>query len=303
MKINELMMMIVSAIIGIVVVVAVMVPIIDSSSESVKSIGNNTTAYYVSDTKITEDLVFTCDPTTDSFFVNGVEIDWKTVDAGSFYRQIFVFTNVVSISFGSQHDGFTFTSLDYPNVGTGGAVRSLTINDDGTWSAISINGNTTYEGITPVEWAIYPSTTGTLGCYALDFNVTEGKDALVLNGTRNITVDGTAGFLYSRTTITDGVATTDYAKTIVGGEITDISLDVVAPGEMEDGYYHYDGGYTISSDSFAPLATGGVIFAPIEYEYVSESDGVVRTLLNVLPIFTVVGLIIGVLSMIRIGRT
>lgn len=296
---NKIIPVILAVTVGILLTGSVLAPIISDSQTEIRTIANNETAYYVSDTNITKDLVFTCDPETDSFFVNGVEIDWKTVGAGSTYRQIFVFTNVVSISFGTAHDGFTFASLDYPEVGTGGAVTSLTINKDGTWSALSINGTTTYEGITPIEWAIYPSATGTLGCYGLDFNVTEGKDALVLNGTRNVTVDGTGGFLYSRTTITDGVATTDYAKIIVGGEITDISLDVVAPGEMRDGYYHYNGGYTVSSDSFAPLATGGVIFAPIEYTYISSTDSTAIELLQVLPLLVIVALAIVAIGLTR----
>ncbi|MBR5015060.1 MAG: hypothetical protein IKY16_10745 [Bacteroidales bacterium] len=303
MNIREIVMMITSVIIGIIVVSAVMIPIVDSSSEKVVSVGNNTTAYYVSDTKVNESLTFTCNPSTDEFFINGVSFDWLSGDSGIYYRQVFVFTNAVAISFGPLHEAMTFSSPDFPEFGTTGAATSLTINPDGTWSA-TVNSRS-IEGVTPVDWIFYPSTSGTYGCFALDFNVTEGKEAYILSGTKVVNYDGGSGnaTLFARATVVDGVLTTDYAKVIQSSGVTDVDVNFTLPNNVEeDGYWHYESGYW-GATGIVEATASNVMFAPIEFEYISESDGVVRTLLNILPIFTIIGLLVGVVSVMYFRRT
>lgn len=297
---NKIISVVLTLVIGVILVGSVIQPVISSSQSEFRTVANNSTAYYVSDTKVNESLTFTCNPDTDEFLINGDPFDWLSGDAGPNYRQVFVITNAVSISFGPSHQVMTFASPDFPELGTTGAATSLTINPDGTWSA-SVNNGRSVEGITLIDWIFYPSSSGTYGCFAVDFNVTEGKEAYILSGTKVVNYDGgsTNATLFAKATVVDGVVTTDYAKIIQSTGVSDVDVNFIIPDNVgESGYWHYDSGSWGATGIVDTPATN-VMFAPIEYSYISSSDDASIRLLNVIPTLFLVALLMVAVSIIR----
>lgn len=296
---NKIIPVILAVMVGILLTGSLLVPIISDSQTVIRTTANNETAYYVSDTNIDETLVFTCDADADEFFVNGVSIPWKDKTVESPYRQVFVMTNTVSISFGSEHANFTFASLEHPEYGKA-SCNTLTINPDGSWTATGVNGNNTLTG-SGIEWAFYPSLNGNWGVYSAPFNITDGATAYIIAGTMTAnTATDTSGALFMRAAVVDGDVNVEYAKQIADDTITDITIDISLP-EISDmpGYQHYETGtWNGTSDSIvAPLS--GVFFAPIEYKFISSTDSAAIELLLVLPLFVIVALVIVVAGLIR----
>lgn len=292
MNIKDISTILVSLIIGILMVVTVMVPIIESSETMVVSTENNVNGTYAMiQQKELDDLVIEIG--NSSVVVNGeVVVDDPT--------KSFV-----------ASDGFVFRSNDNECYGADSVnirriqTTSITITiSDGVFSYL--DNSVEYSG--EISFLILPDPNGDLGFFQ---NTT-------IYATKNTPVYyvSTGGYHV------DPIGTSpNYLFEVVNGEITRSLSKMVYTGFGSDGTNTYEGDYTLESIYSEGLdETNGkynagtllwsppsgeiglnawYIIAPIEYQYISENDGVVRTMLEILPIFAVIGLILGSFVMFR----
>lgn len=292
MNVKDMSTILVSLIIGILMVVTVMVPIIESSETMVVSTENNVNGTYAMvHQKELDDLVIEIG--NSSVVVNG------EVVADNPYRSFVASDGFIFRSNGNECYGAD--SINIRRIQT----TSITITiSDGAFT-YSDNG-VEYSG--DISFLILPDPDGNLGFFQ---NVS-------IYATTNTPVYYVSTGGYHADPV--GASPCHFFE-VVNGEVTRSLSTMVYSGFGSDGATAYEGDYTLEGiysegldETNGKYGSGSLlwtppsgetevnapyIIAPIEYQYISENDGVVRTMLEVLPIFAVIGLILGSFVMFR----
>lgn len=292
MNIKGMSTLIVTLIVGVLMVTTILIPIIQSSETTVVSTANNENGTYTM-FKSPELGDYTIVIGNSSVTVNG-EVVADNSTRSFVISDAFVFRSNDAQCYGAD-------SINTHRVQT----TSMTITiSDGTFSYI--DNDVEYSG--ELSFLILPDPDGNLGFFQ-NTSVYVTKDTPVYYVT-------TGGYN------ADPIGTTpNYVLKVVNGEIVDSLCKMVYAGFGIEGTSVYEGEYSLtgiysdgldkvnekySAGSFVWTPTSGentavapYIIAPIEYQYISENDGVVRTLLEILPIFAIIGLVVGMVVMFR----
>ena len=292
MNVKDMSVILISLIVGILMVVTVMVPIIESSETTVVSTDNNVNGTYAMvHQKELNDLVIEIG--SSSVIVNG------EVVADNPYRSFVASDGFIFRSNGNEcygADSVNVRRVQLPSI-------TITISDGVfTYSDLGVE----YSG--EITFLILPDPDGNLGFFQ--------------NTSIYTTINTPVYYVSTGGYSSDPVGTTpSHFFEVVNGEVTRSLCTMVYRGFGTDGTAAYEGDYTLEGIYSEGLdETNGkygqgylswtppsgetetivpYIIAPIEYQYISENDGVVRTLLEILPIFAVIGLILGSFVMFR----
>lgn len=291
MNIKGMSTLIVTLIVGVLMVTTILIPIIQSSETTVVSTANNENGTYtmfkspelgdytivIGNSSVTVNGEVVADDSTRSFVISDAFVfranETQCYGADS-YNEKRIQTDALTLTISNGQFSYTSNSVEY----TG-----------------------------ELDFLILPDPNGDLGFFH-DTSVYVTKDTPVYYVT--------TGY-YSNSL---GV-TPNYVLEVVNGEIVDSLCKMVYSGFGSEGTSVYEGEYSLtgiysdgldkvnakySNGSFVWTPTSGettanspYIVAPIEYQYISENDGVVRTLLEILPIFAIIGLIVGMVVMFR----
>lgn len=288
MNVKDVGTLIVSIVLGIIVVSTILVPIIESSEKIIVHRENNPDALYTM-VNSSDSNEYVIEFSNSNLTINGVVVADESRD-GYVVSDSFVFrTNV--------NEGYGMDCLNEVRVQTDNFI--LTIN--GNEYSYTFNG-TDYTGT--YSFLLIPDLNGNLGYYTTDVYVNKGESVYYAY-TGGYTPDPVGDFPNFFIECVDGVQTRSLQQSYFSGfggdrweireyepsiELTDISDNGLDSTNL---LYNWDASYTLDLDGTSMSRKTFSIIAPVEYDYISTDDGVLRTLLEMIPIFATLGLIVG----------
>lgn len=282
------MKQIITATVAVIMICLVAVPLIDDSTNNVVSIANNTTEKYIVAAQTSASITIEYTETPGTFLIDGVSKTFTSSEYSDFWC---VLTNNCFVRLHSTgswivFEGLTSTSTSLSHVGD-----KVTINPSG-WEIIV--GSNTYSGT--YDWICYPSENGTYGM--LRFNA----------GSVHIDNDATVYAIKEARIVTEGLTTAAgviWSGSINGGTETKFAWDPTANTDV-----------TSSTDVYIKYAEIGdhstkitgvyekynnnneysipTVIAPIQYHTITENDGMIITLLEIIPVLFIAALLVGI---------
>lgn len=282
---------IITATVAVILICLVAIPLVDASTETVKTSMNNVSEKYMMSESTIGDITIEATATAGTFIING---ESKTFAAGSDSDFWCILTNNLFLRLYSTG---SYTYFDGLKVGSAnlGTTGKVVINSEG-WTATipSGSGAGTYTGT--YDWICYPNDKGNYGLYRFGSNMFVNNDAIVFAVKEN-------------STLTEDVMTipgTIWSGSIDGGDNTKIAWNnkVSPPTDLTSSTnvhisYSEKGeistkmsGVTVEyGDNSASIAT---IIIPIEYHVITENDSTIRTILQLVPVMLIVSLVLGI---------
>lgn len=274
------MKQIITATVAVILVCLVAIPLINDSTDSIRTVGmNSSDRYVVVDGEDTFRIEST--GTIGTFIING---ETQTVN----YFRLLAETISIYLSPSSSE-------IAYPGM-TGTVSFSTTAGnyiqfENGNWT---LHTNT-LDVTQPYNWILHSSETGNYGLYA-----TTSSTAIMVDNDSKIyasqiqSVSGstvTRPFMITSGTINDGF--TGKYFSYVSGTSQTYNLTTVAKlnGEKGEISSELNSLTTEYNDTtFSPI----LLYVPLEYHYLSDMDSTTRTILSMIPILLVAAVIVGI---------
>ena len=149
---------IITATVAVILICLVAIPLVDASTETVKTSMNNVAERYMMSESTTGEITIEATETAGTFIING---ESKTINAGDYADFWCVLTNNLFVRLYSTSSWVLFDGLPVAstNLGTTGKV---VINSEGwTVTVPSGSGAGTYTGT--YDWICYPNEKGNYG--------------------------------------------------------------------------------------------------------------------------------------------
>lgn len=282
-----------TVIVAVILTMLVAVPLINDASDSIYSVNQNTTQNFAA---INTDSVdsFTVEIVNNKYLINGNEFippsttaDYRPMVISDKFLLMMNITSSPTVSMQLAFEG-----------GTGPNITKLTLeNGIWTWSTSSTSGT-----ITGTTFLIYPDKNGTWGY----FNSTPV----------NVSNDGYCYSMYygpvwytpeSGSQQTYGVALVQKISKSANegilqiGKATDSNyannstITRTASITENNGYFTVAPGSSVTATSDGnsySRSVSHIFFAPIEYTYVSETQDITKTLLEIVPVILIASILI-----------
>lgn len=289
MNVKTIVVLITSAIVSLLLLTTVVVPIIESGSQTLgeeeQNVGYNFSSYKDNET-------FTLEHVTGSTnLINGVSRDLREEFSGT----VWIISEEVCIRIGSDVRT-SFICTGYSN--------TLVAGDTITFSNGTVVIDTeNFDGEYSYSRLYVPDLNGTYGgFYNVPVKVDKSQDVFIfktgMSGDAHWT--GVYNIYYGfRLTSPIVFVVAGQPNTAYGGTFeldvtpTDIGVSYTLSPSNVIGHYVMEDGTEINN------TTDRFFIAPITYHVAEDNDGVVYTLLSILPVFVVIGIAIGVISYMR----
>lgn len=288
MKVRDVSTMIISAVVSIIVIVTVMVPLIDAGTKTNMDVEQNTTMYFSALKDYGGEVVIT--PTGP-----GLEID------GVLYEKGFIASSEYIIQF-FQHSSWYQCDMYSVELGKISSIDLITIHEDGTVTVLS--DEVEYSTTTAPEYVFIPNINGDWGNYrATHYYSTYGQT--VYSMAMSVFTDGEESnnvLWFSK--MKDGKYY-DLNAYLLDSESntftpTDIAVKDRTDMTYNKGNYYTGTAVTVTWNDISFIDAYDFVFAPVEYKVETQDQGLINGLLWMLPIFTVIGMIIGILYWYRV---
>lgn len=256
----------------VLIVSTVAVPIIEDAQKEQTSLINNSTQNYVSTTSDTEPVVITWNVGT--LTVNGAVVDHGTYTV--------VAAGLNCILYVESNTATTMVYVDSSNPSVLNRIVSLTW-DSGSITVVNpSNIETTYLNVGNIY---YINNDGNIGMFV------NGTDAHIDHDQSVLYVSLRTGSYIGTNTIVNGVVSAAGIpfKGVVSGTVVDPSAYSIVPEVTEDesGLSYTLGKLSVSYEynetSYGPFFNG-VVFAPLAYHTITESEQSIINLLAVIPV-------------------
>lgn len=291
MEANKVLTFTITAVIVIILVATLLVPAVNMGALETKENEN----YVYRATQKLGDYEYALD-TDNNLTLNG---DVVTINTAV--------TNDINVGVASEILGYSYRGTSTPSnwlYSTDAGIQlgstPLTINADGSWSAVK-NGTTT-TGTTPISKGIFAKNDGEMAVYwgsqtTNVIKVNTGVPIYIFSNYCQATKDSTTTAIAFLAEYKDGAVNVIYADSIpnTGGTPTDVSSDltvniITTSSELKDGVITYDGiraGVTLSGYTWQGTIS---IAAPLEYKAYVDSQ--YSPLLFILPVFFILALVV-----------
>lgn len=282
MDLGKIPTLVVGLVVAILIVTVVAIPIIDDASKTIVTEMNNPTGVYSMAVSSSDEVII--EPGTNgSLIINGVEQN-QTYLSG--LEKIWGQNIALRISVDDSNN-----TLLQPTVTVSGTVTSVKY-AQGVITITSSNGSTTSINS---SFFLYPDINGDYGGYETNRDTV---NEIHINKTSKAWI-GAAGLNYMLYDITGG------SKSVVGtptinntNPTTTLDAQFV---ESDDGLtYQVVKGATISyTNTETSEVTNNnwlILYCPMSYLEISETDGAIRTIINIIPLILIVSMLIAVVG-------
>lgn len=284
---------IITATVAVILICLVAIPLVDASSETVKTSMNNVAEKYMMSESTTGEITIEATETAGTFIING---ESKTFTPGEYGDGFWcILTNNLFVRLYSTASWVLFDGLPVSttNLGTTGKVE---INNEG-WTVTIPSGSSgagTYTGT--YDWICYPNEKGNYGLYRFSGNMYVDNDSTVFaikeSASFTNSVMTTPAVIWSGSI--DGGDNTKIAWNRSGSQITDVSssTDVYIKYAEKGEVSTKISGVTVEyGDNSTSIST---VIVPIEYHVITENDSTIRTILQLVPVMLIVSLVLGI---------
>lgn len=282
---------IITATVAVILICLVAIPLVDASTETVKTSMNNVAERYMMAQSTTGDITIEATESATTFIINGKSITFESGNYSDFYaiitNNLFIRLNVngAFVYFDGWGSGGT-------TLGTDGKIE---INSSG-WTVNLPSGTAPGTYSKSYDWICYPNENGNYGVYRFTGNYYVDNDATVFsvkesntlsNGVMTLpsaiwsgSIDGGTESLYAWNSTT--TPPTDVSST------TEISMEYTEKGEISTKVNRIVMKY---GENSVGIATAII---PIEYHVITENDSTIRTILQLVPVMLIVSLVLGI---------
>lgn len=272
------MKQIITATFAVILICLVAVPLIDTSSEQVRSVEQNTSQRYyaTSSDGLTEDLTIKLE-SENRYTINGEPFTLNSITI--------IADTAMWVLYGNNYNLYqTATSTTQKSLNIGGSTTFYT---DGTYKATSSTG-TEYTGT--FSKLIYPSIDGNLG-YFMSSTAYADNDAEIIF----FSITNSNGAMFAEKYKASG----EFVESIISpfsasGSVTLSSPSVVySTNESDDTVADRKIKaltYTVGETEYTCYA----FIAPIDYTTISDNDSIVISLLDMIPVLLIAALLIGI---------
>lgn len=282
---------IITATVAVILICLVAIPLVDASTETVKTSMNNVAEKYMMTESTTGEITIEATETTGTYIINGESKTFSTNDYDNFWC---ILTDNLFVRLYSTGSWMYFEGLPVglADLGTTGKV---VINSEGwTVTIPSGTGAGTYTGT--YDWICYPNENGNYGLYRFTGNTYVDNDAIIFAINESATVSESVmtlpAVIWSGSI--DGGDSTKYAWNHLTSPPTDVTSST-------DVYIEYSEKGEISTkmtnvaikygDNSSYMAT---TIIPIEYHVITENDSTIRTILQLVPVMLIISLVLGI---------
>lgn len=288
MKVRDISTMMISAVVSIIVIVAVMVPLIDAGTKTNMDVEQNTTMYFSALKDYGGEVVIT--PANEGLEINGVHYGNGFIASSEYIIQFF------------PHSNWYQCDLYSIELGKISSIDLITIHEDGTITVIA--EEVEYSTTTNPEYVFIPNINGDWGNYrATHYYATYGQIVYSMSSS-TFTEGETSNSVLWFSKMKDGKYY-DVGAYLLDSESntytpTDISIVDRTDLTYNKGNYYSGTAVSVTWDDITIIDAYDMVFAPVEYKVETQDQGLINGLLAMLPIFTVIGLVIGILSWYRV---
>lgn len=297
MKSNTILAFIITVVVTVILTATLLVPAINMGALETKENEN----YVYRATQTLGDYEYALD-SDNNLTLNG---DVVTIDT--------TVTNDLNVGVASKTLGYTYRGTSNPgnwlystDAGIQLGSTPLTINADGSWSAVK--SETTTTGTTPISKGIFAKNDGEMAVYwgsptTNVIKVNTGVPIYIFSNYCQATKDETTTAIAFLAEYKDGAVNVIYADSIpsTGGTPTDVSSDLTVnilttSSELKDGVITYEGiraGVTLSGYVWQGTIS---IAAPLEYKAYVDSQ--YSPLLFILPVFIILALVVSAVRLV-----
>lgn len=273
----------VGLIVAILIVTVVAVPIIDDASKTIVTEMNNPTGIYSMAAGSNGDEVTIEPGTNGSLIINGVEQNQPNQGG---IEKIWGQDLAIRITVDSSNN-----TQFQPTVTGIGSITSIRY-ASGVISLTGSTGNTTIDS----PFFLYPDVNGTYGEYDTRTSI---MGEIFINKTSKAWI-GSAGLNYMLYDISGGNASVVGTPIYNGNVETTLTAQFV---ESDDGLSFQVAqtptiNYTNSETSETTSTNWLMLYCPISYLSISETDGAIRTIIDIMPLVLIVSMLIAVVGTI-----
>lgn len=284
MELSKIPTLVVGLIVAILIVTVVAVPIIDDASKTIVTEMNNPTGIYSMAASSSGDEVTIEPGTNGSLIINGVE---QNQPNQSGIEKIWGQDLAIRIT--TDNSNKTQFQPTVTGIGTITSIRYAS----GVISLTGSTGNTTIDS----PFFLYPDVNGTYGEYDTRNSI---MGEIFINKTSKAWI-GSAGLNYMLYDISGGNAS------VVGTQIMNsvtVNTTITAQFlESDDGLSYQVAknptiNYTNPETSETVNNNWLMLYCPISYLSISETDGAIRTIIDIMPLVLIVSMLIAVVGTI-----
>lgn len=301
MDLGKIPTLVVGLVVAILIVTVVAIPIIDDASKEIRSTENNTNYRFMATSDITDVVTIQMKSDNSGWLVNGKEFTTQGLNVISDG----LILNVTGVGDANVHifTGENANTELYSSIGS-------VVFDNGTWTLTKTN-DTVITGT--YTFVLYPVNDGPMGYFWGNNHNVSVKDTYYLRITELTFYTGDDGSKYSATAVIKMIGNnaslvkgfikiTDSSGSISHVPMTSNMIRSASGATLSDDGRSYtvqsinlDVAYNAGNVSQHTITTN-TMFSPVSYDYLSESDKSIISIIDVIPILLIVSMLVAIVG-------